>query len=325
MQNTSRAARTSAALAFITVVIATAAGCGIEKQSAPGLSGPSEFGTSVQLAAHPDTLPRDGASQSVIVVTVLDEQSRPKPGVTLTMFTDAGSLSEGQVTTGSNGSASLVYTAPSMQQVVGVARVSALPVGTNIDNATSRHVSIGLLGPDGPIPAFNVTPTSPLAFQLATMDASGTTLGGGPCSGCTFEWAFGGEGTATGQIATYRFQNEGVYIVTLTVTTGAGVRAQMQRTVTVGAAVAPTAAFTFSPTDPRPGQVVNFNGNTSVGANGATIVRWDWDFGDGDRQANAGPIPTNDFPTEGTYVVQLTVTDDRGRTATITRTVVVAN
>ncbi len=320
MNITNRARRIGAGFAALAFVAATA-GCGLEKQSAPPLAGPSEFGTSITLTASPDTLNRDGASQSVITLVARDSENRPVSGLTLTMDANAGLLSAGQVMTGADGRASLTFTAPSLQEVVNTAVVRALPVGTNIDNAAVRSVSIALLAPASASPSFTVSPQNPVAFELTTLDASATTIGGQPCSSaCTYAWEFGSEATASGQIVTYRFQQEGVYVVKLTVTSPGGVMSTTTRTVSVGPSVAPTAIFTFSPTNPKPGDTVRFNGSSSTGANGATIQTYAWDFGNG-AALGSGPTPETVFPQERTYLVRLTVTDTRGRTATVTATV----
>ena len=48
----------------------------------------------------------------------------------------------------------------------------------------------------------------------------------------------------------------------------------------------------------------------------ATIVRYDWDFGDGSIANDAGATPTNVYATGGKYIARLTVTDDSGETDT---------
>ncbi|NEE14016.1 PKD domain-containing protein, partial [Streptomyces sp. SID7499] len=52
-----------------------------------------------------------------------------------------------------------------------------------------------------------------------------------------------------------------------------------------------------------------------------TIVSRSWDFGDGTTSTQAGPAKT--YSAAGSYTVRLTVTDDKGATATTTRTVTV--
>jgi PKD repeat protein len=71
--------------------------------------------------------------------------------------------------------------------------------------------------------------------------------------------------------------------------------------------------FTFSPQTPQVLQVVNFDGSVSTPGTGRTIVRYDWDFGDGD--AKTGVRTTHDYPVSGVYLVTLKVTDDSGATA----------
>jgi len=323
MYITSCARRWSARLAAITVVVAASASCGIEKQSAPGLAGPSEFATSIQLTASPDTLMRDGASQSVIRVTVRDVNNAPVSGLALTMFANAGGLSQQQVVTGSDGNVNLTFTAPSLQDDVGTAVISAVPVGTNIDNASSRSVSIALLAPASASPSFTVTPASPQRFQLATLDASSTTVSGAPCgSNCTYNWTIGSEASPTGVIVTHRFEQEAAYVVTLAVTSPGGVTSRTQRTVTVGNAVLPTATFTFSPSNPVTGDEVRFNASSSTAANGATIDRYLWDFGNGQTAEGATPPPVT-FQLPRAFTVRLTVIDSRGQSSTVTQTVTV--
>ena len=70
------------------------------------------------------------------------------------------------------------------------------------------------------------------------------------------------------------------------------------------------AAFQFSPVTPEVLQVVNFDGSLSTPGSGRTIVRYDWDFGDGDTKS--GIRTTHDYVVSGVYLVTLTVTDSAG-------------
>ncbi|WP_328661080.1 collagenase [Streptomyces sp. NBC_00334] len=78
---------------------------------------------------------------------------------------------------------------------------------------------------------------------------------------------------------------------------------------------APTAAFTTAVQDLR----VTFT-DRSTDADG-TIASRSWDFGDGTTSTATNPGKT--YGTAGTYAVKLTVTDDKGATASATRTVTV--
>ena len=72
---------------------------------------------------------------------------------------------------------------------------------------------------------------------------------------------------------------------------------------------APTASFTYSPLEPKVGEVVMFNASTSM-PNGGEIIDYEWDFGDGNITSTSEPIITHLYSVEGTYNVTLTVIDN---------------
>jgi hypothetical protein len=87
--------------------------------------------------------------------------------------------------------------------------------------------------------------------------------------------------------------------------------------VGIGAAVgvvvspnqAPLASFTFE--QARAGTPVRFDASSAVDVDGS-VVRYDWDFGDGHTAVDAGPEPTHTYTAPGTYIVTLVVTDNEG-------------
>src|ERR1043165_8371466 len=108
-------------LVAIGTIVAAAAlsACTVKQTEAPPVSGPSALALSVSIAATPDSILQDGASQSSVVVNAYGPDGRPRNGlaVRLSMVVngvpqDFGTLSARTVVTGSDGKATTVYTAP---------------------------------------------------------------------------------------------------------------------------------------------------------------------------------------------------------------------
>ncbi|WP_206050830.1 PKD domain-containing protein [Nocardioides speluncae] len=79
---------------------------------------------------------------------------------------------------------------------------------------------------------------------------------------------------------------------------------------------APTASFTADCSASQPS--CTFDGSGSTDPDGS-IASYAWDFGDG--QTGAGVTPSHTYAAAGKYRVQLTVTDNDGRTGTATKEV----
>jgi len=84
-------------------------------------------------------------------------------------------------------------------------------------------------------------------------------------------------------------------------------------TTTSTIAVPTVSLFQFTPQTPQVLQVVSFDGSLSTPGSDRTIVRYDWDFGDG--EVKTGIKTTHDYVVSGVYLVTLVVTDDSGKTA----------
>jgi PKD repeat protein len=304
--------------AAVFVVAVSVAACSVDKQEPPSLIGPSGFAQSITMTATPDTLPRDGSSQTVITVAVRDESGQPVSGRRLTLGTTAGTLSQSDVVTGNDGRVSFTLTAPAPGSTGNTVEVFATPVGGDANNAVTRTVSIALTGisnSTAPAPQFTVTPPAPGVGELVTFDASTTTDEGGPCgNACTYSWNFGEGTTRSGRIVTHRFGSAGTFTVVLTVTDAAGTTATRQQTLTVLMLPSPTVTFTVSPAAPVAGQQTTFTA-TATAAPGHSISRFTWNFGDGSApQTTTSPSITKVFESTGTRVVTVTATDDLGQT-----------
>ena len=326
------------------VLLGTA--CTVQQTDIPGLSGPSELGLSIGVAASPDTITRNGYEQSKIIVTARDHNGAPKPDVGLRIdmvvngvFQDLGTLVPRNVRTGSDGQATAVYTAPSAPHPLAgglddVVSIVVVPVGTNFQNGLYHTADIRLVRPgvilppaQAPTAAFTIT-TTPVTLNLPAIFDASASCGGpvvsGVCTGGTitsYAWDFGDGGSGSGRNVSHTYAGVGSHVVTLTVTNDRGLSDTERQDVTIGASTAPQGTFVFSPTNPEPGQTIYFTEAMTPVA-GRTNVSFEWNFGDG--KTATGRTVTNSYATEQTFVVVLTVTDDIGRKAVVQRNVTVA-
>lgn len=102
-------------------------------------------------------------------------------------------------------------------------------------------------------------------------------------------------------------------------------------TLTVGTSVTPPgpgpgnqlpiAAFTYSPQNPKPGEVITFDCSPSRDPDGS-IVSCRWDFGgQGTHVSEQGKQHQHKFDREGTYTVKLTVKDNAGAESSTSQTI----
>ena len=127
-----------------------------------------------------------------------------------------------------------------------------------------------------------------------------------------------------GQVVGHTFAATGNFTITLTVTNDQGRQASQSVLLQVTTVNAPTASFVVSPTTiHKTVDTVNFNGAASTVAGGHSIVRYDWNFGDGTTASTTTPGTSHVYATNNTFKSTLTVTDDVGQSATSGQDVVV--
>jgi PKD repeat protein/N-acetylneuraminic acid mutarotase len=137
----------------------------------------------------------------------------------------------------------------------------------------------------------------------------------------TYFWDFNDGNTSAMVDPEHIFNTPGTYEVELTVTDGDGLSDTESITITVTGSgnQAPNAIATGSPLTGSAPLEVAFTGSASTDDGG--VVSYAWDFMDGSSSSDADPIHT--FTQEGTYNVELTVTDVEGLTDTATVTIIV--
>lgn len=309
--------------------------CTVHKTETPALTGPSELSTAINIAVTPDVLSQDGASQSLVTITVRDANGQPLRNQPLRaeiavngVLTDFGGLSARNVVTDASGRATLVYTAPAAPAVSvdtgTLVQILVTPSGSDFANANARVATIrlvppGVVGPGSDLRAaftatrLDTTEDSTILFDASASDAlnTNTTL-------VSFTWDFGNGDTATGKQVTRKF-SAGSKTVTLTVRDAIGRTGTTQQVVTTLPAGRPSAANpVFSPTPPRLNEPVHFDASASSATTGHRIVSYTWNWGDGTVDTTSSPRADHTYTVGArTYIVLLTVTDETGKTSSV--------
>jgi gliding motility-associated-like protein len=134
----------------------------------------------------------------------------------------------------------------------------------------------------------------------------------------TYSWDFGDGSpvvTGTNPSPPHQYISEGVYTVTLTVTTTGGCTATTTETDLVKVGTPPIANFSFSPPpDVCASDTVHFTDQSGPSVNG-----WFWEFGDGSTSKLKNP--THLYGDIGTFTVKLTAFYNRCPSTPITQTI----
>ena len=167
-------------------------------------------------------------------------------------------------------------------------------------------------------------PTASFTATESDLDVSFDASASAAASGHTissYKWDFGdGETSTQGPTTTHTYAAAGTYQVKLTVTDNSGLPNVITNSVTVETPnTAPTAAFSTS----VDGLTLSVDGSTSTDPDGA-ITGYSWNWGDGTPDTT-GRTASHTYGAAGDYTVTLTVTDNRGGTATTTETVTVTH
>jgi len=174
-------------------------------------------------------------------------------------------------------------------------------------------------------PTASFTSNSPvLTSEDFGLDASGSSDSDGTIQ--TYEWDLDDDGNyddATGTIPSYSEAEDGTYSISLRVTDDDGATDTTTNDVVVENRV-PTADFDYSPTSPKIGESISFDGTLSSDSDGS-ISTYEWDWTSDGTYEGTGSNPSHSYGSPGSYDVTLRVTDNDGATDTYNETVSVTD
>jgi PKD repeat protein len=190
-------------------------------------------------------------------------------------------------------------------------------------SSVAQAVAFALKENTPPAADFVFSPTNPQAGETVYFNAAASIDPDGKIE--SYQWNFGNN-KETAPSDSPLAENEynppvtTTYTVTLRVVDDDGAEGVASKEVTVEVMIdenqPPTAAFSFSPKNPRAGEEVRFNAGASTDPDGDNEdLTYEWDFGDGDdKQEKTGINPTHtyDVDEEKTFTVTLTVVDKQG-------------
>lgn len=140
-----------------------------------------------------------------------------------------------------------------------------------------------------------------------------------------YQWDFGDGGSSTSPVVTHTYREVGQYNVKLTVTardknTNETLTQNFDKLVTVSD-VKVTADFSASPESGPAPLKVDFNADLSSSPAGE-ITTYEWDFkGQNSFRDATGEKVSYTFDREGDYQVKLRITDNKGQSAIVTKTI----
>ena len=234
-----------------TVVTAfSGAACTVSQAPTPTLTGPSDYARSLTVTATPDTVILNG-QQSVVIVEARDSTGGPLANLRVHLDVVAGGaasvcgrLSATELTTGIDGRASAVFTAPTFplplpecQGLGGSVTIRAFPVGTNAQTTNSFSASINLLTPSSSSPSstfavnFSISPSSATVNAEVTFSDAGSVSPGHTIT--TYRWNWSDGTIKTGSSVMHDFSPAGTYTVTLTITDDIGQSGSKSALITI--------------------------------------------------------------------------------------------
>jgi hypothetical protein len=254
----------------------------------------------VLISASPQTLGPAGGS-STITARVEDTSGAGLPGIAVTFSTDNGTLSAASAVTDALGNATTVLNTSRPAKVTAnvAGKTADVTVGLN------PRTGVSIAGPTTPVSAgqpatFTVGVSSTANIRDVTVDfGDGQQLSLGAISGPT--------------PVQHTYAEAGTYTVRATAIEASGFAEPVATSITILPGQPPAVIITASNNNPTIGETVIFTATVS-GAT-STILRYEWDFGNGAEPRTAqttGNRATTAYTTVGTKVITVRVVQASG-------------
>jgi PKD repeat protein len=256
------------------------------------------------VSADPQVLPPSGGTTQISArAEDVSGNAMADIPVTFTLTSGLGTLAPANAVTDSSGVARATLTAGQRVEVTATAGAKTGKVTVDIGARTGITLSAPASPPSAGSPAsFTVGVASAANVREVTVSwGDGSTSSLGSISGNT--------------TVTHVYARDGTYTATATATDASGNRESVSTSVTVLQASPVAVTLTASPTSPTTGQAVTFTASATA-PSGASIVRFDWDFDDGDSDRTTGGSVSHVYSVGGPKTVRVTAMATNGATGT---------
>ncbi|HWR27639.1 MAG TPA: PKD domain-containing protein, partial [Candidatus Thermoplasmatota archaeon] len=282
---------------------------------------PTTIGTMFITVTKQNYLPYEGSATVVNQPPISDFTYSPiNPITTDTIqFTDTSTDSDGTVISWSwtfgDGTTSNIRN-PQHQYADDGTYLVVLNVIDNDGAENTRTKSINVSNVP-PFVNFTHSPFYPLTSDTILFNDTSTDIDGTIIS---WLWRFGDGSSSTLQSPSHKYDDNGVYTVTLNVTDDDDAFESKSISISVSN-VPPSPDFNYLPSNPITTDTIQFT-DTSTDSDG-TIVSWFWRFGDGSTSAQQNPLYK--YSDNGDYTIILNITDDDGAKNAKTKSISVSN
>ena len=177
-------------------------------------------------------------------------------------------------------------------------------VYTDINGCVDSVVKQQYVRVNGPVAAFEPVNKKVCIDNTATFLDKSTTDGTHPIVKWTWTYGDGKEETLTAAPFVHKYDNGGTYDLSLRVTDSKGCSDIVFNNGAISISN-PKASFNTADTSSCPGKPINFS-NSSTGDN----LQYSWSFGDGNTSTQQAPV--HQYQQDGTYTVNLLISDPIG-------------